>query len=69
MGGQLGLKVANSVGKAQFKIVEIVGEGPEGVWVAGLPQATTVITAGHEDVASGQSVTVDYSGLNLLSQN
>ena len=69
VGGQLGLKVANSVGKAEFKIVEIVGEGPEGVWVAGLPQATTVITAGHEDVASGQSVTVDYSGLNLLSQN
>ncbi|MFL2536859.1 MAG: efflux RND transporter periplasmic adaptor subunit [Candidatus Azotimanducaceae bacterium] len=69
VGGQLGLKVANSAGKAEFKTVEIVGEGPEGVWVAGLPQATTVITAGHEDVASGQSVTVDYSGLNLLSQN
>jgi hypothetical protein len=34
-----------------------------------LPQSTTVITVGHEDVADGQGVTVDFASLNLLSQN
>lgn len=67
--GQLGLKMVNDASQARFRPVEIVAEGPEGVWVAGLPQITTVITVGHEDVADGQGVTVDFASLNLLSQN
>ncbi len=67
--GQLGLKIANVAGRVEFKTVEIVEEGPEGIWVTGLPQMATVITAGHEDVVNGQAVDVDFSELTLLSQN
>ena len=67
--GQLGLKIVSAAKRAVFKPVEIVDESPEGIWVAGLPQSATVITVGHEDVSDGQSVEVDFSELNLLSQN
>jgi len=67
--GQLGLKIVSAAKRAVFKPVEIVDESPEGIWVAGLPQSATVITVGHEDVSDGQSVQVDFSELNLLSQN
>jgi multidrug efflux system membrane fusion protein len=67
--GQLGLKIGSAAKRAVFKPVEIVDESPEGIWVAGLPQSATVITVGHEDVSDGQSVQVDFSELNLLSQN
>ena len=67
--GQLGLKIVSASSRAVFKAVEIVDEGPEGVWVAGLPQRATVITVGHEDVSDGQVVEVDFTELTLLSQN
>jgi len=67
--GQLGLKIVSASSRAVFKAVEIVDEGPEGVWVAGLPQRATVITVGHEDVSNGQVVEVDFTELTLLSQN
>jgi multidrug efflux system membrane fusion protein len=67
--GQLGLKIVSASSRAVFKAVEIVDEGPEGVWVAGLPQLATVITVGHEDVSDGQVVEVDFTELTLLSQN
>ena len=67
--GQLGLKVVSEAERAVFNPVEIVDEGPEGIWVSGLPHITTVITVGHEDVLEGQSVRVDFSELNLLSKN
>ncbi len=66
--GQLGIKTVDAAKRAVFNPVEIVDESPEGVWVAGLPQRATVITVGHEDVSDGQSVQVDFSELNLLSQ-
>jgi multidrug efflux system membrane fusion protein len=67
--GQLGLKIVNGASLATFRPVEVVAEGPEGVWVGGLAQSATVITVGHEDVTDGQAVIVDFASLNLLSQN
>jgi len=66
--GQLGLKVVTATETAAFTAIEVVDEGPEGVWVAGLPRYANIITVGHEDVADGQAVRADYTGLTLLSQ-
>lgn len=66
--GQLGLKVVTASETAAFTAIEVVDEGPEGVWVAGLPRYANIITVGHEDVADGQAVRADYTGLTLLSQ-
>ena len=34
----------------------IVADGPDGVWLAGLPQTVTFITVGQEFVTAGQKV-------------
>ena len=41
---------------AQFIPVSVVSDGPDGMWVAGLPQRVNVITVGQEFVSNGQHV-------------
>jgi membrane fusion protein, multidrug efflux system len=36
--------------------VTIVSDGPDGMWVAGLPDRVNVITVGQEFVTNGQKV-------------
>jgi multidrug efflux system membrane fusion protein len=43
-------------GIVRFKPVQIISDGPDGMWVAGLPNGTTVITVGQEFVNDGEHV-------------
>ncbi len=53
--GRVGVRiVANGV--VQFVPVIIVSDGPDGMWVAGLPERVNVITVGQEFVSNGQRV-------------
>ncbi|MFL5240102.1 MAG: efflux RND transporter periplasmic adaptor subunit [Rhizomicrobium sp.] len=53
--GVVGVRTVES-GIVRFKPVNIVSDGPEGMWVTGLPSGTTVITVGQEFVAEGSRV-------------
>lgn len=55
--GTVGVKVVDGQGRVAFHPVTLVADGPEGVWVAGLPATATVIVVGQEFVVVGQAVT------------
>jgi len=40
----------------EFHPVTIVADGPDGIWLAGLPPTVTFITVGQEFVQPGQKV-------------
>ncbi len=54
--GQVGVKTVDADDQAQFHAIRIVDDGPEGMWVAGLPQSVRLITVGQEFVRDGQKV-------------
>ena len=58
--GVIGVRIVNAVGRVEFNPVEIIREDSDGVWVAGLPEMTTVITVGQELVVPGELVEVDF---------
>jgi multidrug efflux system membrane fusion protein len=54
--GTLGVKLVNDEEVVEFHPATIVADGPEGVWLAGLPREATFITVGQEFVTAGQKV-------------
>lgn len=54
--GTLGVKTVTDDGIVEFRPVTIIEDGPDGVWLAGLPMRATFITVGQEFVADGQKV-------------
>jgi multidrug efflux system membrane fusion protein len=54
--GTLGVKTVEEDGTVVFRPVTIVEDGPDGVWLAGLPERVTFITVGQEFVTDGQKV-------------
>jgi len=54
--GVVGVKTVDGAGKVVFNPVRIVADGPEGMWITGLPDEATVITVGQEYVRAGQPV-------------
>ena len=63
---EIGVRVVNARDKVEFYSVEIISEGIDGIWVAGLPPSTTVITVGQEEVFEGQLVETDITPLASL---
>lgn len=59
--GVVGVRTVES-GVVHFKPVNIISDGPEGMWVSGLPEGTTVITVGQEFVAEGSRVKAVRAG-------
>lgn len=53
--GVVGVRIVDS-GIVHFRPVNIISDGPDGMWVSGLPSGTTVITVGQEFVAEGSRV-------------
>jgi membrane fusion protein, multidrug efflux system len=51
----VGVRTVQS-GIVHFQPVNIVSDGPDGMWVTGLPTGTSVITVGQEFVAEGSRV-------------
>jgi multidrug efflux system membrane fusion protein len=55
--GSLGIKILeNNV--VRFIRIEIIEDTLDGIWVAGLPQKSMIITVGQEYVINGQEVNV-----------
>ncbi|MBV9062630.1 MAG: efflux RND transporter periplasmic adaptor subunit [Alphaproteobacteria bacterium] len=59
--GIVGVRTVEA-GVVHFKAVNIVSDGPDGMWVTGLPSGTTVITVGQEFVAEGSRVKAISAG-------
>jgi multidrug efflux system membrane fusion protein len=60
--GAIGVRVLDNDNVVHFHRIEIISEGPDGVWVTGLPHQTTVITVGQEMVVAGERVDPDLRG-------
>ncbi|WP_416897362.1 MAG: efflux RND transporter periplasmic adaptor subunit [Minwuia sp.] len=56
--GVVGIRAVGPGKVVRFMPVEILSEGPEGVWVGGLPETVEVITVGQEYVNDGEIVEV-----------
>ncbi len=54
--GKLGVRIADSDDKVEFKPVEIVEDGLQSVWVTGLSGSTRVIVVGQDFVKAGDPV-------------
>jgi multidrug efflux system membrane fusion protein len=54
--GNLGVKIVNEQGKVQFFQADVAMSSSEGVWLAGLPHTSTIITVGQGFVMDGASV-------------
>ncbi|WP_018698205.1 efflux RND transporter periplasmic adaptor subunit [Amorphus coralli] len=55
--GTVGVQTVSDKGTVAFEPVTIVDQGPEGVWVKGLPETITVIVVGQDYVVDGETVT------------
>ncbi len=53
--GVIGVRTVEN-GLVHFKPVQIVSDGPDGMWVSGLPDGAVVITVGQEFVSEGSRV-------------
>ncbi|WP_162913042.1 efflux RND transporter periplasmic adaptor subunit [Rhodospirillaceae bacterium SYSU D60014] len=54
--GEIGVKTVNADNIVEFQPVQIIDDGPDGLWIAGLPPTVTLITVGQEYVTPGQRV-------------
>ena len=58
--GMLGVKTVDNEMLVKFHTVEIVREDKDGVWVAGLPSESTIITVGQGLVVQDERVALDF---------
>jgi multidrug efflux system membrane fusion protein len=56
--GIVGVRTVNDKDRVDFRPVNVVGTGAQGVWLTGLPPTVTVITVGQEFVRHGDRVNV-----------
>jgi membrane fusion protein, multidrug efflux system len=56
--GDLGLRVVGDDGLAQFAVVTIFDDTPDGLVVTGVPEGVRIITAGQDLVQNGEQVEV-----------
>lgn len=54
--GNVGVKIINDRGEVEFVVADIALSSNEGVWLAGLPEVTTIITVGQGYVEDGAVV-------------
>jgi multidrug efflux system membrane fusion protein len=54
--GVVGVKVVGADDKVAFHPIRVLEDGPDGMWVAGLPDRIRLISVGHEFVQPGQIV-------------
>ena len=53
--GAVGVRVVEH-GQVHFRPIQIVSDGPDGMWISGLPNDATVITVGQQFVSEGEHV-------------
>lgn len=54
--GVVGVKSVDAEDRVRFHPVQVVADGADGIWVAGLPRELRIITVGQEFVLPGQTV-------------
>ncbi|MDE0659579.1 MAG: efflux RND transporter periplasmic adaptor subunit [Gammaproteobacteria bacterium] len=59
--GRLGVRIVGPDDRVQFRLVDVVADDRDGVWVTGLPQQTRLITVGQEFVTAGERVLVQMA--------
>lgn len=57
--GVVGVRVVQN-GVARFARVQVISDGPDGMWIAGLPPVADVVVVGQEFVGNGEKVKVVY---------
>ena len=71
--GNIGVKIVDAAGRAQFLATEILDETESGTWVSGLPKMVDVITLGQAFVRPGDRVTIvqnpDKQSIHNLSSS
>ncbi len=60
--GELGLRVVGPDNLAQFAVIKVIDDTPEGLVVVGVPEGVRIITSGQDLVRNGDEVTVDAGG-------
>ncbi len=63
--GNIGVRILDDKKIVRFLYVEIVKDGPGGVWIVGLPEVATIITVGQELVVAGEEVEVTYEASEM----
>ncbi len=63
--GAVGLNLVEDDGRVTFRPVQILGDGPQGVWLGGLPEKATAIVVGQDFVRAGDKVRVAADGRKL----
>ena len=58
----MGVRTLDESNRVVFSAVEIVEDGPEGLWITGLPGTVNLITVGQEYVSVGERVDPVYIG-------
>lgn len=56
--GELGLRVVGKDNVAQFAVVQIIDDTPDGLVVTGVPEGVRIVTAGQDLVRDGDTVEV-----------
>jgi multidrug efflux system membrane fusion protein len=61
--GAIGVRLVEK-GIVRFRPIQIVSDGPDGMWIAGLPEHVDIITVGQEFVTDGERVkaVIDKAG-------
>jgi multidrug efflux system membrane fusion protein len=54
--GNVGVKIINDFGEVEFVVADIALSSNDGIWLAGLPEISTIITVGQGYVADGAVV-------------
>ena len=58
--GEMGVRLIDANNRVVFSAVKIIEDGPDGMWVTGLPDTAALITVGQEYVAAGTVVDPVY---------
>ena len=60
--GSIGIRTIDANNTVEFYLVDILEDGPDGVWVTGLPNRAAVIVVGQELVTPGERVDPVFLG-------
>ena len=57
----MGIRTLDESNRVVFTAVEVLEDGPDGLWVTGLPNRVNLITVGQEYVTVGEKVEPVYT--------
>ena len=64
--GNVGIRTLDAENRVEFHEIEIIDDADRAIWITGLPEVTTLITAGQELVVPGERVDVSFEAPDEL---